>query len=358
MSIQKIIKTRRLILRPTRLSDAKKIFNSYAQDLEVTRHVSWTPHQSVRETRNFMKACIKEWKTGTGFPWVITRAKDKKLIGMIGLRFSDVKLFSHKRHMMDVGYVVMRSEWNKGYVTEALKAVVSYAFSIPSVHRVWAICDVGNPASARLMEKVGMVREGRLRRYTFHPNISPEPCDVYLYAKVRYENGCSHLSAGVGRHRNTNIRSATEADAAAACGVLRRSIAECCVEDHGNDSSLLQAWLENKTPHNVRDWLTATGNYGIVAEVQGKVVGFAMLLPSGEIPLCYLVPEVRFIGVGKALLTVIEAEARRRGVAELSIESTKTARDFYARNGFSPSGSPTVEFGMEAYPMRKKIVST
>lgn len=183
--MKNILKTRRLVLRPTRLSDAEKIFKRYAQDGEVTRYVTWKPHQSVQETRNFLKACIKEWKSGSRFPWIITRKSDNELIGMIGLRFSDVKLFSHKKHMMDVGYVIMRPEWNKGYVTEALQAVMDFAFSIPTVCRVWAFCDVKNSASARVMEKAGLVREGRMRKYTFHPNFDDKPCDVYLYAKVR-----------------------------------------------------------------------------------------------------------------------------------------------------------------------------
>ncbi|MBI2345337.1 MAG: GNAT family N-acetyltransferase [Deltaproteobacteria bacterium] len=183
--MKKILKTRRLVLRPIRLSDAAKIFNSYAQDPKVTRYVTWPCHRSINETRNFIKACITVWRVGTGFPWAITLTKDKKLIGMIDLRFSDTRPFSYKRHMMDVGYVVMRPEWNKGYVTEALKEVLAFAFSIPGVYRVWAICDVKNRASARVMEKAGMTREGRLSKYTFHPNIDDRPCDVYLYAKTQ-----------------------------------------------------------------------------------------------------------------------------------------------------------------------------
>jgi GNAT superfamily N-acetyltransferase len=154
---------------------------------------------------------------------------------------------------------------------------------------------------------------------------------------------------------NAKIRVATENDADAACQVLRRSITECCVEDHHNDPSLVADWLSNKTPDNVRNWLRADRSYGVIAETGGSLVGFAMLLPSGEVSLCYLVPEARFTGVGKALLAAIEAEARRRGIRELYLDSTRTGRDFYLRNGFLFSDPPQIAFGIEGYPMRKRL---
>lgn len=52
---------------------------------------------------------------------------------------------------------------------------------LPGVHRVCAYCDVDNAASARVMEKVGMVHEGTLRRWAIHPNVSDSPRDVLVY---------------------------------------------------------------------------------------------------------------------------------------------------------------------------------
>jgi GNAT superfamily N-acetyltransferase len=156
----------------------------------------------------------------------------------------------------------------------------------------------------------------------------------------------------------TTVREASELDAQAACDVLRRSIAECCTDDHQNEPSLLEAWLSNKTPDNVRDWLKVKSSFAVVAETDDVVVGFAMLLASGEIPLFYLVPEARFKGVGKSLLGALEVEAQRRGIGELYLESTKTAHPFYLRNGFLDSGAPEVAFGIEGYPMRKQLAAT
>jgi hypothetical protein len=77
------------------------------------------------------------------------------------------------------------------------------------------------------------------------------------------------------------VRPATVADAEEVCRVLRRSITECCVEDHGNDLQKIEAWLANKTTENVETWITAEGNYSVVMEWDGRVVGVAMLLRIG-----------------------------------------------------------------------------
>jgi [ribosomal protein S5]-alanine N-acetyltransferase len=62
---------------------------------------------------------------------------------------------------------------------------VAWALTQPAIFRIGSVCDVDNIGSARVMEKSGLVREGLLRRWLIHPNISPEPRDCFLYALVR-----------------------------------------------------------------------------------------------------------------------------------------------------------------------------
>jgi RimJ/RimL family protein N-acetyltransferase len=73
-------------------------------------------------------------------------------------------------------------------MTEVLAAVVEWAFSVPSIHRVWAVCDLENHASARLLERNGFRREGVLQKWSIHPNVSNIPRDCYCYAKIRGED--------------------------------------------------------------------------------------------------------------------------------------------------------------------------
>ena len=103
--------------------------------------------------------------------------EEDRVIGMIGCRV--------REHAADIGYVLSRKLWDGGYMTEAAKAVVDWAINLSSVYRVWAVCDCENKASARVLEKVGMQREGTLRRYIVHPNVSAEPRDCFVYSKIR-----------------------------------------------------------------------------------------------------------------------------------------------------------------------------
>jgi len=108
---------------------------------------------------------------------VIVRKSDHELVGMLELRID------HWR--ADLGYVIAQEYWGNGYATEVTKSVVEWALMQADIFRVWATCDVENPASARVLEKAGMQREGILRRFTVHPNISDEPRDSYCYSAVK-----------------------------------------------------------------------------------------------------------------------------------------------------------------------------
>jgi GNAT superfamily N-acetyltransferase len=143
-------------------------------------------------------------------------------------------------------------------------------------------------------------------------------------------------------YESVAIRRARLEDADAIVAVLRRSITELCVDDHHHDPVMLGGWLQNKTAANARVWIEATGNFMVVAEGGDGLCGVAALSAIGTILLCYVLPEVQFKGVGRALLESVEAEARLRGLLGISLESTLSARAFYSRHGYRPmkNGTP------------------
>lgn len=150
------------------------------------------------------------------------------------------------------------------------------------------------------------------------------------------------------------IRPAMPEDADAVCAVVRRSIAECCAEDHRNDPVLIEIWLKNKTVPNTLAWLQNPRAFSVVATVDDAIVGFAMS-QADELLLCYLLPEARFQGMGKSMLQALETQARHTGVWTLRLESTRTALPFYKRNGFRQTGPAVSAFGLDAHPMAKTM---
>jgi len=151
------------------------------------------------------------------------------------------------------------------------------------------------------------------------------------------------------------IRRAELDDAAAVCDVLHRSITELCARDHHNDPLVLSSWLENKTEQNMRAWLGADATQSIVAVHEQNIVGVGMIGDSGEIHLCYVLPEVLHHNVGKQLLDAMLKLASAQSHSRVSVVSTGTGKPFYERNGFKLSGEPEYCLGVLGYPMMKDI---
>ncbi|MGQ0720797.1 MAG: GNAT family N-acetyltransferase [Candidatus Eiseniibacteriota bacterium] len=171
------METPRLRLRPPAAGDARFVFDDYAQDAEVTRYLTWAPHTDIEQTRSFLEACERCWADGTAFPWVIQRKDDARLLGMIELRLSGPRA--------EVGYVLARAHWGRGYMVEAVRRVGDWSLAQPCIHRFGALCDVENRASRRVLEKAGLTLEGTLRRWGYHPGAGRGPRDVLSFSIVR-----------------------------------------------------------------------------------------------------------------------------------------------------------------------------
>jgi GNAT superfamily N-acetyltransferase len=151
------------------------------------------------------------------------------------------------------------------------------------------------------------------------------------------------------------IRDAVPEDAAAACEVMRRSIAELCVPDHRNDPEILQRWLSNKTPEIFKSWIRSDD--GLLVAVEGAgVVAVGCVTDAGEITLNYVSPDARFRGISTAMLNALERRARGRGNGRCKLNSTETALRFYLARGYSQDGPGVGKFGTNsAYPMSKEL---
>jgi GNAT superfamily N-acetyltransferase len=103
-------------------------------------------------------------------------------------------------------------------------------------------------------------------------------------------------------------------DASAVCTVLRRSITALCVADHRNDPRILDAWLANKTPEMIGNWVANHPDRLLVAvDDADTILGVGCVDGSGEILLNYVSPNARFRGVSKAIIAALKTVARDDG---------------------------------------------
>ena len=171
--------TARLAGRMPRSDDGPAVFAAYASDPEVTRYLAWRAYDRVEPLNAFLREAVAHWERGDGhLAWLLCLKGTDTPIGTIGvtLEGGGKALF---------GYVIARKFWGHGFATEALRHLVDWSLAQPTIYRAWAFCDVENPASVRVMEKAGLVREGVFRRWHIAPNLGPEPRDCIVCAKVK-----------------------------------------------------------------------------------------------------------------------------------------------------------------------------
>ena len=151
------LRTARLTLRRMRAEDAEEI-HAYASDPEVARHMLWEPHTSLRDSENFLRFVQERYTRGDPAGWGIEERETGRFIGTCGMQSW------HPEHARaELGYVLSREHWARGLMTEAVAAVVEFGFDGIGFNRLEARCLEGNPASARVLEKVGMSYEGTSR---------------------------------------------------------------------------------------------------------------------------------------------------------------------------------------------------
>jgi ribosomal-protein-alanine N-acetyltransferase len=187
MSLPRTIDTPRLQLRDPRPGDAEAAFARYTADPDVLRYLGWRAHPASKTTREQYSFDVHRWLKGSAWVWVLTETRPG---GATGEVFGQIELVpqshpSDQAHHLRLGYLMARSHWGRGLMGEAVAAVLQAALAQPQVWRVDALCDVDNQASAALLARVGMVREGRLSRVVMHPNVSSEPRDAWVFALAR-----------------------------------------------------------------------------------------------------------------------------------------------------------------------------
>ena len=150
------IHTERLIIREFTPKDLEAV-HEYASDPEVVRYMPFGPN-TVEDSQNFLDRAIGRQKEEgrNDFEMAVELREGGRLIG--GCRLNKTSTIA-----AHIGYIFNKEYWGRGYATEVAKALVRHGFTKLGVHRIYATCEPDNIASKRVLEKAGMVLEGRLR---------------------------------------------------------------------------------------------------------------------------------------------------------------------------------------------------
>ena len=166
----------RLRLRRPVPTDAEAIFE-YGSDPAVAHYMDWPVCTHLGQIVESLRRRAIYWESGEEYYWVITLREQDRAIGGISCYV--------RQDAAEIGFLLNRHYWRHGYTTEAAQAVVGWLLSDPAIREVWATCDSENRASARVLEKAGLSRQGLLEHGILRPNISNQPRPAYRYAYVR-----------------------------------------------------------------------------------------------------------------------------------------------------------------------------
>ncbi|SFM14302.1 Protein N-acetyltransferase, RimJ/RimL family [Paenibacillus sp. 1_12] len=153
--------TERLIIREFEQKDWQDV-HLYASSPLVTTHMIWGPN-TEEDTKAFMGKVIEMQgqQPRKEFEMAVVLKATKQIIGGIGLYISEPK-------QGEIGYCFNPEFWQQGYASEAAEAMLRFGFQAQGLHRIYATCRPDNIGSAKVMQKIGMTYEGRLREHMHH----------------------------------------------------------------------------------------------------------------------------------------------------------------------------------------------
>jgi len=178
------LKTPRLVLRKLRESDASDFFR-FAGSETVTKYMFWKPHKDVSESVASIEKTVSLYEAGNCWRWGIALGETDELIGIIdllGIREAD--------RSCTFAYMLAEDFWGRGFATEALSAVLEFAFTQLGMETVWAEHFGPNGASGAVMRKAGMKYTGtEYGKYEKNGEVFHVP--QYRITRKEWENGIS-----------------------------------------------------------------------------------------------------------------------------------------------------------------------
>ncbi len=155
------LETERLVIRRMEYDDADDFFEIYENN-DVTEYLDWTGPESEETAEMLIDYFNNQFDSMSAIRWGIEEKDSGILIGTMVLHDFI------KEGIADLGYDLNRKFWKKGFMTEAMKAVLDFSFKQMGLHRVQCLISPDNTPSVALVEKLGFTKEGLLRKRGFH----------------------------------------------------------------------------------------------------------------------------------------------------------------------------------------------
>lgn len=153
------LETERLILRRFAAKDAEAVFRNWANDPDVTKYLTWTPHGTLENTKALIDGWVNSYSEPDKYGWAIELKAIGEPIGSIAVVEAHYDIAK-----VHIGYCIGKFWWNKGYTSEALAEVIRFLFEEVGANRIEAAHDTRNPSSGKVMAKCGMILEGTHRQ--------------------------------------------------------------------------------------------------------------------------------------------------------------------------------------------------
>ena len=172
------IETDRLILRQFTVEDAQAMYDNWASDPEVTKYLTWPPHESAEATALLLQQWVDCYRQNNYYQWAIILKENGDF--PIGSLFAECPDDRIKK--FQIGYCIGKNWWHQGIMSEALSTVIRFLFEKVGANRIEALHDPNNPHSGDVMKKCGMTFEGIFRQSDWN---NQGICDAAYYAILK-----------------------------------------------------------------------------------------------------------------------------------------------------------------------------
>jgi len=335
-----MIETERLILRPLTLADADTAYHGWTGDLEVAKYVSWLPHNSIDDTIKWLIEI--EWKrddTGNIIPsenliWGFVLKETGELFGSGGL------IWEEDWRIYQVGYNIKKTLWNRGYTTEAMKAILQFAAANLGIRKVSGGHAKENLASAKVIEKLGFAYD----RDSLTPHVDGNrvfDSREYLLELIQIKPATRDELYEIAAFLHDRWRAEYK-------GIIRDDFLDAMTIEERHKG--LQSWFDN----GIKSYLTM--------RCCGKLIGAAVFGKSftdgypddGEISAIYLRHDYIGKGYGSELFTkteeVLAANGYNHFVLDVLTDNSRAIK-FYQKHGYKKVDGRNVTLGEHEYPL-------